>query len=54
MNEQKELSDNCCEDKPDKEEVCRSPPRCCKDASHGNIPCLGKLLTLTLSFFCPQ
>lgn len=34
MNEEKELSDNCCADKPNKEEVRSSPTRYCKDASH--------------------
>ena len=49
MNEGKELLDNCCADKPDKEEVRSSPTRCCKDASHSNIPSLG--LKPPLSFF---
>ncbi|CAM0883404.1 unnamed protein product [Alopecurus aequalis] len=35
MNEGKELSDNCCADKPDKEELPSSPTRCCKDVSQG-------------------
>jgi len=33
MNEAKELSDNCGAYKQDKEKVCSSPTRCCKDAS---------------------
>lgn len=35
MNEEKKLCGNRCADKPDKQEVCSSPTRSCKDASHG-------------------
>jgi hypothetical protein len=51
MNEEKELSDNCSADKPNKEEVRTSPTRYCKDASHSNILYLGQLLKLPLSSF---
>lgn len=40
MSEGEELSDNCCADKLNKEEVNICPTRCSNDASHSNIPFL--------------
>lgn len=55
MNEGKEVSDNCCVDKLEKEEELGScPTRCCKDASHSNTSCLGESIKTTLLFFVPN
>lgn len=40
MSEGEELSDNCCADKLNKEEVNICPTRCSNDASYSNIPFL--------------